>query len=158
MGGGSTTGASRSPNRRSYGEGFFRTWQVLRYVRPIFRPATDFGGRLAGLSPYGEFSHWVGGASSVMLMEPVVPSRSQHPRDLRELARLFASARFALGDATPSLAKLVAFVLPGGSDSLRADAVDSLSAAHEVVDVEDDAQRRRLIEQVRELGESTRLA
>ena len=144
---------SRSPQRATYGKRFFETWKVAEYVHATFRPASDFGGRFERLASYGQASHWVEGSRSVLLMEPIAPSRHQLGDDLREVAKLFGSYRFALdqrpGDAA---ARLVAYVLRGATDEQKADAAARLDAAHEIVDTEDPVERRRFIEQIRDLG------
>lgn len=150
---GETTGG-RAPHRATLGKRFFETWRVAEYVRATFKPASDFDGRLARMSAYGEVSHWVEGPASVLLMEPIAPRRHQFADDLRDVARLFASYRFALHQEPPTadLARLVAYLLPGGSDEQRADVAAGLPAAHEVVDTEDVSQRARFLEIIRDIG------
>jgi hypothetical protein len=139
---------ARSPYRATFGRRFFETWQVSELVRATFRPDTDWDGRLARLSPYGEVSHWVAGADSVLLMEPVVP-RPQLSEDLRDLAKLFASYRAGLRGEEHTL-RLVAYLLPGATEAQRAEVLSALVDAHEVVDTEDEAQRTALLQAIRE--------
>jgi hypothetical protein len=117
-------------------------------VRATFRPETDWDGRLAKLSPYGEVSHWVAGADSVLLMEPIVP-RAQLTEDLRDLAKLFAAYRAALRYEEHTI-RLVAYLLPGATGDQRAGVHSALVDAHEVVDTEDEAQRTAFLQAIRE--------
>jgi hypothetical protein len=139
---------ARSPQRATFGRRFFETWQVGDLVRATFRPDTDWDGRLAKLSPYGEVSHWVAGADSVLLMEPVVP-RPQLAEDLRDLAKLFAAYRAALRGEEHTI-RLVAYLLPGATERQREEVLSALVDAHEVIDTEDEAQRAELLQAIRE--------
>jgi hypothetical protein len=90
----------RGAQRPSLGYRFFETWRVARYVRKTFRPGTDGDGWLgrhaAGLP---ELSHWASGTDEVLLMEPLVPSRSRFEADLKDVAQRIGAYRYAIEQA-----------------------------------------------------------
>lgn len=139
---------SRGPHRATFGRRFFETWGVDDLVCATFRPASDWEGRLARLTPYGEVSHWVAGVDSVLLMEPVV-ARPQISFDLRDLAKLFAAYRFALHSEEHHNIRFIAYLLPGVSAAHKEEVARVLADAHQIVDTEDEKQRDALLQEIR---------
>lgn len=147
------------PQRASLGLRFFETWKIDQYIRRTFNPVQDGSGWLsehsAGLH---QISHWVPGKSSVLLMEPLVPSRRQFDEDIREIAERFMAYRYALQNSnTGKSGELIAYIMSGGDARRREQAIDTLRhAAHQVIDTDNVQQRSELIATVKRLGrEST---
>lgn len=147
--------APHGAHRASLGFRFFETWRVDRYVHKTFHPSSDWEGRLerhaAGLP---ELSHWVGGRDEVLLMEPVVPTRSHFEHELKEVAVKIGAYRYALEDADAgSHGHLTVYLTAGGHPDRRASARDALAPfAHAVVDTDDEGQRIAFIERIRSVG------
>lgn len=148
---------SHAPHRAKVGLRFFETARVERFVRRNFAPATHGRGWLAtdaaGMEP---ITHWVGGREETLLMEPIVPARSQCDADLREVSTRFVAYRYAIEKAErQDGGQLIAYVLQGGTTTQRERALGLLSGkAHLVVDTSDEGERQRFIDRVREVGQS----
>jgi len=148
---------SHAPQRASMGLRFFETARLERYVRRNFAPATHGRGWLAsdtaGMEP---ITHWVGGREETLLMEPIVPTRSQCDADLREVSTRFVAYRYAIEKAERhDGGQLIAYILQGGTPSQREKVSGILSGkAHLVVDTSDERERQGFIDRVREVGQS----
>lgn len=152
---GSRVSNPRGSNRATLGYRFFKTWGVARYVRKTFKPDQDWGGWLsrhgAGLP---QVTHWVEGQERALLMEPVIPSRHQHEKDLKGIATKFGAYKYAL-DQTDNgrTGQLIAYVTGGGHPDQRAEAKETLSAfADVVVDTAEAPARQRFLESIRQVG------
>jgi hypothetical protein len=145
----------RSQHRATLGFRLFEVWNVARYVRKTFHPATDWGGRLspfaASLAPV---SHWVASGDEALLMEPVLPQRARLDADIREVAQRLAAYRYALDRSEVGQnARVVVFVPSGGTSALRSSIHEGLApVAHEVVDTDDDGQRTSFLDEIQRLG------
>lgn len=157
-----THGPSRrvDQQRATYGLQFFRRWGVHDLIRKRFQPRNDLSGWLAGASDtLKPVSHWVAGRSSVLFMEPLVPTRTNFKSDIRELGSAFWAYRAAIHQVPHPFdldAELVAYVLKGGSERDRAYASDALRGpADHVVDTSRDAVAEQFITRVRQLALSS---
>lgn len=128
---------------------------MARYVRKTFRPATDWAGWLgthaAGLQ---QVTHWVNGEDTVLLMEPVLPSRPQFEHDLQEIAAKFLAYRYALEKTVNGRqGELIAYLPAGGHPDQRDQARETLRAfAHRVVDTDDNVSRETFLGDIRRVG------
>lgn len=146
----------RGPHRSSIGHRFFETWHVGKYVRKTFHAASDWDGWLAphaaGLE---QVSHWVAGSRELVLMEPIVPTRGQFDKDLKEVVTRFMAYRWAFDQASAGEreGRLLAYVTAGGPERRRQQVIEALrGCASEVVDTEDETARSRLVALVRRVG------
>lgn len=145
----------RGAQRATLGYRFFETWHVAAYVRRTFQPASDWDGWLGRhAAALQQISHWVPGTSTVLLMEPIVPTRPQFDKDLHDVAQRLAAYRFALNEATDGRrGALVAYVTAGGPPDRRAQAREALAPiAHQVVDTDDATARTAFIERIKRVG------
>lgn len=146
---------SRGATKRTLGYRLLSAFGVGQYVKPTFRPESDWDGWLQeyrfGLP---EISHWVEGEREILLMEPIVPGRKQFKSDLKTVATGFLAYRGAIDAvANGRTARLVAYVTTGGTRDQRRMALDALhAAAHTVIDTNEGYQRDRFIEQIREVA------
>ena len=144
----------RGPQRSTVGYRFFETWQVAQHVRKTFQPSSDWGAWLgrhaAGLQG---ITHWVQGDETVLLMEPVVPTRRQFDADLREVAARFGSYRYAMENTKNGRSgDLVAYITAGGAPEQRAEAREALAPfAHLVVDTTNAEARGGFLGKIRGL-------
>lgn len=149
---------SSHPHRSTYGMRFFEHWGLRSYVGKNFRPSLNLPQPIVELSKtIDPISHWVNGSKRLLLMEPVVPGKDGLKGDLKRIGTRFLAYKGALGERT-SLGReiqLIAYVLGGGSDDARSDALTGFgSAADSVYDTATRGRREAFVSLVREVGES----
>jgi hypothetical protein len=154
------TRTTKSPRRDTQGYRFFETWNVAQYVHQRFQPSEAWtGARSKEARMLGPVSHWVGSPkSSVLLMEPLVPSRPKFERELSDVYQRFSGYRIFLngGDDSAELrknTKLCVYVLQGGNDRNRSTVLTAFSGVDAaIVDLENESTRGAFVDEIRTLG------
>ncbi|MCX4244166.1 hypothetical protein [Paraliomyxa miuraensis] len=153
-----TTG-SHGEQRSTLGYRFFEQRRVTKYVRKQFSPrkALPDDSRFQRLH---SVSHYVRGASRLLLLEPLVPERKETERELDKIVNLFWSYR---GSLMPLLeekgigAELVVYMLQGGDEAARTVLHAGASeAAHRVVDIALPGEAASFAEEIEVVGHSGR--
>ena len=145
----------RGPTRSTMGKEYLEQFGIGDYVSR-FNPKRDFS-ELNGVSEtLPSISQGVVGAGRMLLMEPIVPKRRQLDDDLKTVGQRFFSYRGALQThSVSSDVGFLAYVLPGTDKDQREHIAGMLDrAADDILDMAQLAQRRRLVRQVTEVGES----
>jgi hypothetical protein len=147
------TTTPKSHHRATYGKRFFETWKVEGWVetRP-FHPGRDWNAWLGEDRNLKPVSHWVGGRSKLLLMEPIVPTSRDVEKSLSEVSTLFSAYRFQMQEHKEDRATLIAYVLPTRFGGTR---VPPIEGAHKVIYTEDTSQRHEFLELIREVGSSS---
>ena len=128
---------------------------MARYVKKTFEPTSDWDGWLSQHGPgLQRVTHWVPGQTTALLMEPVVPSRVQFDKDLKEIATKFGAYRYALDEVENGrTGRLVAYITLGGHPDQREAAVGTLSEfAHSVVDTAQPGQAEEFAGRIKRVG------
>lgn len=144
------------PQRSTLGYRFFQNYKVEKFVRKTFKPGVDAGRFLRGAAALGAISHFVEGASEVLLMEPIAPRRPQWEDDVQRVAQMFGAYKTArLHERGPRKAALTAYVLEGGSADARTSIIRDLTPfVDDVVDTASAGMRGRFIEHIKATGRS----
>lgn len=153
---------SRQPQLRSRGWRFFESWHVQSYVRKSFDPARDYRGWLADqAAALSSITHWVPGRERVMLMEPIYPGRDSLKADLEEVGQRLMAYHDAISRASSSVApahkELIVYVLKGGAEDVRLEAIGKLEDAlptpeFSVVDTSNLPRTTSFLENIRTIG------
>lgn len=154
------TRETRSHHRDTQGYRFFETWKVASYVQRHFRPEQVWAdARSATPRVLSSVSHWVGAPEvGLLLMEPIVPTRTGLQRDLIEIHQRFASYRLFLdGDDVPGetreKTKLYVYVLPGGRAHDRNEALTAFASVKATaIDTDSESARQSFIGEIQALG------
>lgn len=77
--------------RATAGYRFFETWHVSQWVKKRYLPPELTGWSRPHVAP--DISHYVSGASRVLLMEPLVTTREAFEKDLEQVGRAFLGWR-----------------------------------------------------------------
>lgn len=153
----SATGSARGISRKQQGVQWFKHWQVDALVQHDFRPGAGFGGFLKHAPALERVSHFVPGAHSLLLMEPIV-LRPQVRDDIGRLASRFGSYRTAIEGHEGPDTHLIAYTL-GVTPDIRAAAERALAYCRtRVVDTDDVAQRSDFLRLMRGVAEENALA
>jgi hypothetical protein len=143
------------PHRDTTGYRFFEQWSVAGFVKkryaPSFVPATH-------PKAAASVSHFVSGRDQLLLMEPVVGTRSKLEDDLQAISQEFLAFRelFRQSKPTHQTPVFIAYVLTGGHLAAVGEAHRVLSrAADAVINVDDPAQRTPFLKRIVEVGSSS---
>jgi hypothetical protein len=144
----------RKTQRSTQGQQFFEQAGVGSYIRTKFQPS-DIWDTPLGLPP---ISLWAGSKNAgLLLLEPLVPKNGEVNGQVEAVGTRFSAYRFHLQrfDSYPKqMTELVAYLLPGPSNSDRDHAITALKqSAHRVYDTALDNQREELVDKVRDIGE-----
>jgi hypothetical protein len=142
-----------------YGSQFLKAYGVDSVVRRKFRPvrSMEVGARGAQLGPIAQY---VRNNDDLLLLEPLVPVRTQWREDLMQVTERFAAYKYALGhgahlDACPTF---YAYVLRGGPDDRRAEIADRLGGVADcVVDTANDSAVEPFVARIRAVGGAPQL-
>ncbi len=142
--------APAGPRRETVGYKFFEQWKVHPFVKKHFKPES-----LPGVLPKAatDIAHFVSGQNEILLMEPLIPSRSTFEDDLRHTSEQFLAWRQLFRQArTSRQPSFIAYVF-GGPDAASAEAKRVLSqSAAEVVSVDVTYQRDQFLAAIRRVG------
>ncbi len=152
--------AAKSHHRDTQGFRLFETWKVSQYVHQRFQPDEHWAGMRVGVPrKLGSISHWVGASKvGILLMEPLIPTRSGFQRELVEVYQRFAGYRAFLDrggapEEAKQHTKLCVYVLPGGKSGDRSSALGAFADVEAVtIDTESDSAQRSFVEEIRALG------
>lgn len=155
----STSDRTHDRHRVRYGALFLKAYGVDSVVHRKFRPAPsmEVGARGAQLGPIAQY---VRNNDDLLLLEPLVPVRTQWRDDLIQVTERFAAYKYALGqgahlDASPTF---YAYVLRGGPDDRRAEIADRLAGVADfVVDTANDNAVRPFVARIRAVGGAPQL-
>jgi hypothetical protein len=144
------------PKREQLGFRFFQQYQVDPFVRRKLRPEHLFAQKEQERLPQvsRDISHYVTGASELLLMEPIIGTRPQLTDDLKRISESFLAYR-ALFEMAPTAYKphFLVYVLAGGYEGAMAEAHNILKkAAHQVINVDDPAQRTPFLQRIVAVG------
>ena len=150
----------RSHHRDTEGYRFFETWKVASYVQRHFHPDKVWAdSRSATPRVLSSVSHWVGAPKvGLLLMEPIIPTKTGLQRDLIEIRQRFASYRLFLDgadapDETRKKTKLYVYVLPGGRAHDRNEALTAFASVKATaIDTDSESARQSLIGEILALG------
>ncbi len=142
----------RESAREELGRNFFRQHQLDAVVRRTFRPGSSVAGVLEDAASLESVAQFVVGDRRLLLMEPIVPSRKDFIKDLREVSTRLAAYRHVLNARSREWdVQLLAFMLSGGPKARRDEALEALRpSAHRVFDVAQSAPRADLLSLVRD--------
>lgn len=144
-------------HRDRIGFRFFEQWHVDTYVKRKFRPESLPARSLKQLPQVKhDISHFVTGSSELLLMEPVVGTRAKLTDDLKGISESFLAYRslFEMSDA-PRKPTFIVYILSGGYKGAVTAAHDVLKgAAHQIINVDDPAQRGPFLERITKIGRS----
>lgn len=151
---------TRSSRRDTQGFRFFETWHVASYVRRHFRPDQNWSDARSGTAwVLAPVSHWVGAPKTgLLLMEPIVPTRTGLQRDLTDVHQRFASYRVFLdsGDVpeeTRKKTKLCVYVLAGGKAQDRNSALTAFANVGATsIDTESESARQSFLGEIQAVG------
>lgn len=156
-------GASTNPHRSTIGYKFLQSYKVDKYVNRTFVPGQDWNCWLqGGESILERISHWAASKHQILLLEPIVPgdSRVDFDVEVKKVSQRFLSYKGFLSTAPPSSDKkgsLVAYILPGISQSQKAKAFASLErASDEVLDLAEVKARSDFFERMQALYEANK--
>lgn len=144
--------------REALGFRFFSQWHVDQFVRRKFS-AEAISARLVtggkGLPQVKHpISHYVAGASELLLMEPIIGTRAKLTDDLKGLSESFLAYRSLFEMA--SMARqptFIVYVLTGGYEGAVTEAHEVLKgAAHQIINVDDPAQRMPFLQRITAVG------
>ena len=142
--------------RETMGFRFFQQWHVAQFVHRKFSAENiPLRSRRDGLPQVKHpITHFVSGASELLLMEPIVGTRAKLTDDLKGLSESFLAYRSLLEMAnTPRKPTFIVYVLTGGYKGALAEAHDVLKgAAHQVINVDDPAQRMPFLQRIMTVG------
>jgi hypothetical protein len=143
------------PTRSKIGLNYLQQFDVAKYVKQ-FRPTRDLHELNGASEMLPTISQGVRGASDLLLMEPVVPTRHQLDNDLKTIGTNFFAYRGALQKhQLDTNLSLVAYVIPGGGAAIRTDIIERLSAsADSVYDTTEMCERQELVHRVSDVGQS----
>ncbi len=139
------------PHRATMGFQFLEKFRVAKFVRKTFQPGKDEGGFLAEANALGTISQYVAGRTELLLMEPILPRRESWKADATSVARSFGAYKTVLrGHPAGRKARLVAYVVPGGSQERRTEIEGLLKPfADQIVDTSSEAARGRFFGHIR---------
>ncbi|WNG52021.1 hypothetical protein F0U60_53885 [Archangium minus] len=142
-------GAPYAPRREAVGNRFFQTWKVAHYVRRHFRGET-----LSLSADYaGQITHFVPGSRELLLMEPVVGTRVDVRKDLREISQTFLAWSKIFDRSTLKRTPRFCAYIISGSPSTVSEAHELLTMAQaEVINVETPNERDRFLNEIRRVG------
>lgn len=151
---------TRSHHRHTQGYRFFETWKVASYVQRHFHPDQVWADAHSATSRVlSSVSHWVGAPTvGLLLMEPIVPTRTGLRRDLTEIHQRFASYRVFLDSADVPVearerTRLCVYVLPGGRAHDRNQALTAFASVKATaVDTDSESARQSFLGEIVALG------
>ncbi len=148
----------KAPQRTWHGRAFFKQYKVDQYVRDHFKPGAVSSGPFVEVRELESVSQYVLGASSLILIEPIVPTRKELASDVRDVNTRFGAYQNELKQRAPSSERawsvdLVALVFAGGGDE-RERAMLALQHNARVVDATRWELARSLVDEVRIVGAS----
>ncbi|MBZ4397848.1 MULTISPECIES: hypothetical protein [unclassified Myxococcus] len=143
----------RGPHRDTLGQRFLEQWQVGQFVQRRYSPSLLPSTHAKAAQ---EISQFVEGRQELLLMEPIVGTRSQLEEDLRDISQEFLAFRELFRSANLDKRPLfIAYVMTRGHQAAVGAAELVLSkAADWVINVDDAAQRERFLKRIVDVGRS----
>ena len=153
-----TVKKSRGAQRATIGYSVFKRAGVDRFVFHKFRPKTNLP-RLNGTTRnLHTVSHWVPGSNRLLLLEPIIPTRSDFEKEAADVAVDFLAYRHSFVEQARREkieTHLFVYITGQGNKKQRSTVREIMhGAAHDVFDVADESQRLRLTETIREVGKT----
>ncbi|WP_426755665.1 hypothetical protein [Myxococcus sp. Y35] len=142
--------------RETMGFRFFEQWHVAQFVRRKFGaedvPVRSCNDELPQVKH--PITHYVSGASELLLMEPIVGTRAKLTDDLKGLSESFLAYRSLFEMAnTSQKPTFIVYVLTGGYQGALTTAHEVLKgAAHQVINVDDPSQRVPFLQRIMAVG------
>lgn len=150
-------GHKNASQRARLARSFYQQHQVANYVRERFRPGATVAGPFVDVTTLENVTQYVLGASSLLLVEPIVPQRAEFFDDVREVYTRFGAYQKDLQRAAergdPWRVELLAVVFPGAS-APRDRAMLELGRNARVVDVSHWEATAAFVHDVRRVGSS----
>ena len=136
--------------RQQAGYRFFETWHVAQWVKKKYRPKPQADWDRTDLLP--DVSHYVAGASRLLLMEPLVTTREAFESDLEQVNQTFLAWRGLENYVQlPQDPMLVTYVHGGSVDRVR-EARGALRQVDRVFDVTEPGDRGEFLRLIEEVG------
>lgn len=152
--------SERGPQRAGYGRVFFELYEVSKWVRLNFR-WTDLRKKTLSDSAEDQLrlltsqTLWVLGGDSVLLIEPLSPSRPNIREDAKTVFSTFAkyqSLAPRLSEAIERRTERLSLLLAGGDQDTRREVLNQLGAVSRTFDTENDDQKNEIISMIRSEG------
>lgn len=150
-------GHKNAPQRARLARSFYQQHQIAGFVRERFRPGATVAGPFVDVTTLEAVTQYVLGASSLLLVEPIVPQRKEFHDDVREVYTRFGAYQkdlqraAARGDAWE--VELLAVVFPGAGEA-RDRAMLELGRNARVIDVGHWEATATFVRDVRRVGSS----